>query len=702
MIKGGFMTVKNMSKSCQKVLDKYEDTGVDFDCFMGKIARGESASLTDVLYYAQCFSHEDYRGALVSSTAFERGYKSLPRLSSVDGLFYDQFTSYILIDKSEGLGDLRETYTNSKYRPFFSNDISTDFSNIDNKLKSVADGIDIETKKFGIKRTKKLQLSEIQTSNNVCSIVDKIYQIAYAQLGSEFSTNLEKVTAAIFATYVTTKALNFERAGLSNCEARLNEALKLNFITHLNGCYDNKSVAISKIIKDGAEVGMKLIEDLGLGVKDVQDKNERLGLNVASAKNSLFDSLFGEKKVEKVAESVPVKETDIEEEKGIEVVVPDPEEIKREDQHMKVEKKDLQNEIKNAIGNAIWKTYLSPSIGKGYSEEEWFWDGVYHCCPDSSYIINKEEYKLGRQIGLRMSEYIDTRVDDLYFKADDGKERHYEVIAGNGDEAMERLKEVFAKNQRTESFDAWVDGMLDSLKKQFEEYRASKTRDDENSETLNRLTPEEIVTAMIATTPLMITDGTRTETVKPDEEVAKRDRVADKDEKIVSGDAVVGDSDDVVHKKGNAVNYRTLKNNLLTNITDKLDEKANFAAIRAEKNKDFDALTESNFWAGASEGFEGGAKQPKGKTDAYYAGYTHGHKLGCGLVWGIDRLYSPDKKTLMVDVEGKGKQVTKQLGDKIVPAFGCKTFAEFVENVISSLSKTFETFKNKTKETTKQ
>ncbi len=548
------MTKNKLTQPCQEIFDEFEKSGKDFDCYLGDIIQGkESASLLDMVYFAQVFSNKEYRGALASSTAFKHNLNRMKTLSNVDGLFYDKFTSYVLIDKTQGLGDLRETYTNTEYNPFFAHSISTDFSKINEALNGIVANTKVQnTRKFAIRKDRALKLLERNEKNSVCELVDKIYQIAYAKAENNYKSNLEKVTAAIFATLITTRALDLRTKELPDCESRLNEALKLNFINHLNGCYDdNKTFSISKIVKDGARVGMGLIDELGLGKDDVKDKCQRLGTPLKHEPNSLFEALFGGKVFQKSL-----------------VVIEDVNEASKFD---------------------------------AATNED----------------VNKTEIDLS-----------------------------------------ERVKEVL-------------------------------------------VTPP-------PAPGIYLTDGTRTEVVKPTQEVAEKSQIAKSGEtiakvgeKVVDQNAVVGNPGDVAHKMGNAVNHSTLKNNLLNIIKDRLIKEAAIFENLAEKQKDFDAATKSNFFIGASYGIKGHAAE-KNRTPAYYEGHKKGQYMRRGLVQEIDKLYSPDKKTLLVVVNATGRQVTSNLGDLVVKAFGFETFAEFVDNVVSSLSTAFEKFKKNTANTSNQ
>lgn len=648
------MPKNNLSKASQTILNKYEKTGEDFDCYLGQVFnKTTSASLTDILYHAQVFSNKDFRGALVSSTTFQHGYQRVARLSNVDGLFYDRFTSYVLIDKTEGLGDIRETYTSTKYNSFHSNLISTNFSNYESKLSEIANQTEQQTKRFGVKVKTKLKLSEKECNNSVCALVDKIYQVAYAKLENTYKTNLEKVTAAIFATYVTTKALDFRTNQMPDCESRLNEALRLNFVNHLNGCYANsKLFSISDIIKDGAKVGMDLIEKMGLDKKDVQEKNDRLGIKMKNAPQSLFDALFGAKHVEK---SFVLMDDDA--------------------------SKKNTNTQSNLVSDAT-------DVGKSKVNVQERVRRVISTVPLGPKEQTKEQTK--EQIKEQTKEQIE--------EFDPMPER----TAADAPPVIYLPGKI---EEETKAADAppviYLPGKIQDQTKLDDENQDDRLK---SNKTANTVSP----TVSPRNDVKLITDGTRIEVVKSTQEVAETTQIAKPGETIakvgetiVGPDAVIGKPGDVAHKKGNAINYSTLKKNLLTKIIDKLNEKANDAANRAEKKKDFDALTESNFWTGASAGIAGGAAS-KNRTAAYYEGHKLGKSVRNGVVYEISKFYSSDKKTLLRDVVGKGSQITTILGDEAVKECGMNTFSEFVEKIVSSFAKALERFKNKTTNTSNQ
>ena len=64
-------------------------------------------------------------------------------------------------------------------------------------------------------------------------------------------------------------------------------------------------------------------------------------------------------------------------------------------------------------------------------------------------------------------------------------------------------------------------------------------------------------------------------------------------------------------------------------------------------------------------------------------------------------MYSADKKKLIVDVKGQGKEVTKQLSNKVANAFSFDSFADFTTMIMSSLLKVFNALKEKTSKSSK-
>lgn len=550
IIKGG--CIVEYTKKHQTILNNFKKTGEEFDFFLGSIYGGAQSSLEDLIAHAQVFANVKCRGALVSGKTFQYGLNKTERLGIHSGLCLNhngepQYTSYVLIDKNEDLGNVRETYTSAGFNPLYANANSTNLSEIVSSLENMAEEIEVETKILGITRKKQLKLVQKQISNPVCSCVDKIYQVAYAKLDNNFNTNLEKVTAAILATYITTKALD-----LKGFDARTDEALRMNFCTHLNGCYANGSLALSNVIKNGVDLGVELIETMGYGKDDVKAKCERLGTPLQNEPKSLNEALFGAKQIEK---SLSVFVNEEKKATTFTAVSEDKEEKKSEET-----KDEIEEKVKGAVSTSI----------------------------------------------------------------------------------------VPAKNYKHVIIDA----------------------DNEGVSNKNNI-------------------------AKPGQKIAKID-----EEIYPQGTTVVG-PDETSHKIGNAINFNTLRDNLLKKIIVKLDEKANAAANRAEKKRDFDAVTESNFWTGASDGIAGRAGS-KGRTAAYYEGHKLGSSVRNGIIYEISKFYSPDKKTLLRDVVGKGPQITTILGDEAVKECGMNTFSEFIENVVSSFAKALEKFKNKTTNTSTQ
>lgn len=549
-----------LTKPAAEVFEHFEMTGEDDISFLGKIASGivKGVTLADVVHRAQVFGNASFRGRVGSPKSFYSANFSVVTGAldgSIKGIINNGFTSCIVADSKVGLSDLRESYAKDDL-PFYLMVVSADFSDIENKLSNIASDIMVPVKKYAFLKAKSqpMTITKTRSKNSLCDLMEEIYQVVDKSNKTSFDTDLEKATSNIFATWLISRALNLSIGDKDNqCEQKLDEAMRLQFYTHLNGCNNKGNCAISKIIKVGTDLGVELIEKMGLNESDVKDKLKRLGTPLQNNPETIYEALFGEKEISKT---------------------------------------------------------------------------------------------------------VDIMVD-----SSEAREEGFPV--------------------------GGIDGVI-------VDYVPEKAYVEKNA------------LSAVAQATRLITDGTRTEVVKPTQEVAEKSQIAKSGEtiakvgeKVVDQNAVVGNPGDVAHKKGNAVNYSTLKKNLLKYITDKLDDKAAYFANRAEKQKDFDALTESNFWAGASAGVSGFSK-PKGKTAAYYAGHMQGQNMGRGLVQEIDKIYSPDKKILLVDVNGKGAQVTKNLGDLVVKAFRVGTFAEFVEKVVSSLSMTFEKFKNNTTNTSNQ
>ena len=544
-----------LTDKCKEILSNFGRTGEDFDCLLGKVISGSSASIFDIINYAQVFANKTYCGSLASKTAID--YSRMKKIDKINGLKYDRFTSHVLIDSSEMLGNLKETYTSTDYSPFYKQSITRDFSDIIANLGAIA-----KTKKLKVKTLN----STSNSKNSICDLVNKIYDVCYAQIGKEFSTNLEKVTAAIFATMLTTRAMDLSTNEMKDCEVRLNEALKLSFCTHLNACHAAGSCALNTILRTGSNVAVAMIEGLGYTQSDILDKYERLGTPIKDAyQQTIFDALFGAKKV---------------------------------------------REAVNAFAD---------------DEVNEFIDGI------NGIVVGDADYE----------PYDDSKM---------------------------------------------LEGRVQN--------------------------PEFVVApAAIAAAParILLGDGRQTVTLNPGEQVAganekiakEGEQVAKTTEKVVDKDARVAGSDEVVHDKGNAINYNTLRRGLLEGVIAKnIDNKIAECTNRAEKQQDLSAIAEGNFWAGAKDGVCGLA-QKRSKTESYNEGHKQGQYINAGIIQEIDKMYSADKKKLIVDVKGQGKEVTKQLSNKVANAFSFDSFADFTTMIMSSLLNAFNALKEKSSKSSK-
>ena len=514
-----------LTDKCKEILNNFGKTGEDFDCFLGKVISGASASIFDVINYAQVFANKTYRGSLASKTAID--YSRVKKIDKINGLKYDRFTSHVLIDSSEMLGNLKETYTSSDFPSFYKQSITTDFSAIIANLGAIA--------KLNKLKVKTLNSTSNQ-KNSVCDLVSKIYDVCYAQIGKEFNTNLERVTAAIFATMLTTKAMDLSTNEMKDCEIRLNEALKLSFCTHLNACHVAGSCALNSILRTGSNVAISMIEGLGYTPRDIVEKYERLGTPIREDdEQTIFEALFGAKKVREAVNS-----------------------------------------------------FADEEINK-------FMGGI------SGMVVEDDDFK----------PFVDNKM---------------------------------------------LEGRVEN--------------------------PEFVVArAAIAGAPsrILISDGKTNVTLNPGEQVAganekiakEGEQVAKTTEKVVDKDARVAGNGEVVHGKGNAVNYSTLKNNLLGSIVDKIDDDIIRNCIGDQ--------VEATFWYGVKDGVCGYKK--KEKTESYCEGHKRGQNIYFGIIQGIDRMYSVDKKKLIVEVEGKGRELTTKLGNRVANTLKCDTFADFTDKI---------------------
>ena len=135
-------------------------------------------------------------------------------------------------------------------------------------------------------------------------------------------------------------------------------------------------------------------------------------------------------------------------------------------------------------------------------------------------------------------------------------------------------------------------------------------------------------------------------------------------------------------------------------IAKNIDNKIAECTNRAEKQQDLSAIAEGNFWAGAKDGVCGLA-QKRSKTESYNEGHKQGQYINAGIIQEIDKMYSADKKKLIVDVKGQGKEVTKQLSNKVANAFSFDSFADFTTMIMSSLLNAFNALKEKSSKSSK-
>lgn len=508
----------------QTILNNFKKTGEEFDFFLGSIYGGAQSSLEDLIAHAQVFANAKYRGALVSGKTFQYGLNKTERLGIHGGLCLNhngepQYTSYVLIDKNEDLGNIRETYTSAEFNPLYANANSTNLSDIVSSLENMAEEIEVETKILGITRKKQLKLVQKQTSNPVCSCVDKIYQIAYAKLENDFNTNLEKVTAAVLATYITTKALD-----LKEFDARTDEALRMNFCTHLNGCYANGSLSLSNVIKNGVDLGIELIETMGYGKDDVKAKCERLGTPLQNEPKTLNEALFGAKQIEKslsvfvnedkkettftaVSEDKKDSKDEMEEKvkaavstsvvptTKINVVDPKKEGVSDNNNIQQEDGTILKiGEVAHKKGNAVnRKTLIDNITGQIASEisnirnkitskgenksdiealaESNFWTGVIDAINGKKKQQNLDSYSKGYDAARPYRVGLEKQVDDFY--SDNGELKVN--IETSGKAATSKLSKMIAEKLNLEvSFVAWT---VSELKKVFSNFKESRSKD---------------------------------------------------------------------------------------------------------------------------------------------------------------------------------------------------------------------------------
>ena len=621
------------TKESLSVFQNFERTGEDDMFFLGQIAKGEAkgVTLSSIIQRAQVFANPDFIGRIGSAKSFFS--LQIPVVKgaldgSIKGLINNGFTSHIVADKKIGLSDLRETYSSSIHEPFYKNVISVDLSAIESKLNRIASNSTITTKKYWFSKEKEepFQITFKRSQNSLCDLMDEIYQVVDKRIGDDFETKLEKATASIFATFLISRAIDLSIEDDKKCEKKLDEAMKLQFYTHLNGCSNNGNCAISKIISKGAECAEQIVDELGYKKEDILNKLERLDNKVCTHNiDSIKDAWFGSKMIT-------------------------------------IENVDDLDEVANDV-NFVFQP---ASTEESYDEKD-------------------------------IVDYVDNEASDASpVAAQAAIASAPSVINNHHDEEVTSEDEENVKvDEKTKVVNFIIDPILN------EEINGEEALETERDE---KYASSVAAQAAIASAPpvLLIGDGKTEVVLNPGEKVAGVDEkiakvgeeIAGVDEKVVDKDARVAESGEVVHNKGNAVNYNTLKRNMLKSIAEDIDSKASQLVNRAEKHQDLNALTESNFWSGARDGILGLSMQ-RGKTPAYCAGHKQGQNFNRGLIQEIDKIYSPDKKKLIVEVKGKGAAVTKKLADRVVNAFGFDAFVDFAAMVMSSLSQAFSIFKTK-------
>lgn len=562
-----------LTKDSAEIFANYEKTGEDSNYYLGQIARGniKTPTLNTVLQYAQVFANPDFRGRVGSPKSYTS--QNIPVVSGVlngniKGLVNNGFTSYIVADKTMGLSNLRETYASSGSLPFYKTSVDADFSEIESRLAHAASKIKIQVKKNSFSKKvveEPMQITKSNSGNSLCDLAKEIYQVASNGIEGKFDSELEKVTASIFATLLVSRALDLSVGDENNqAEKKLDEALKLQFYSHLNGCFNNNQCSIANIVKNGANCAINLIQEMDYTKQDIIDKYNRLETPVRGEVENIFDALFGTKNVEQSINS-----------------------------------------------------------------------------------------------------FVDENLDSYFKTFSDGING---LVEGVDDEKSLATLESNLLSGRVQN-------------------------------------AEFVAPAAIAAAPsrVLIGDGRTTVTLNPGEQVAganekiakEGENVAKTTEKIVDKDARVAGSGEVVHDKGNAINYNTLKRGLLEGVIAKnIDAKIAECTNRAEKQQDLSAIAEGNFWTGARDGVCGLA-QKRSKTESYNEGHKQGQYINAGIIQEIDKMYSADKKKLIVEVKGQGKEVTKQLSNKVANAFSFDSFVDFTAMVMSSLLKAFNNLKEK-------
>lgn len=299
-----------LTGKARSIYDNYKKTGEDDVFYLGQIAQGKAGvvTLADIIHRAQVFANPEFRGRIGSCTSF-RAF-NIPVVKgaldgSIKGLKNNGFTSHIVADKKVGLSDLRESYAIGS-RLFFETTVTTDISAYECSLENIAKSIkeDVKTSFFSRSKEQSMTIKKPSSKNKLCDLMDEIYQVVDKKNKETFDTDLEKATSNILATWLVSRAMNLSTGDKDNQnEKKLDEAMKLQFYTHLNGCSNNGHCAISKIIKQGVQLGLEMIYSMNLSSADIKEKRDRLGITTKD--EQVQDALFG---AQCAAEPNPVAE----------------------------------------------------------------------------------------------------------------------------------------------------------------------------------------------------------------------------------------------------------------------------------------------------------------------------------------------------------------------------------------------------------
>lgn len=299
-----------LTGKARSIYDNFKKTGEDDVFYLGQIAQGKAGvvTLADIIHRAQVFANPEFRGRIGSCTSF-RAF-NIPVVKgaldgSIKGLKNNGFTSHIVADKKVGLSDLRESYAIGS-RLFFETTVTTDISAYECSLENIAKSIkeDVKTSFFSRSKEQSMTIKKPSSKNKLCDLMDEIYQVVDKKNKETFDTDLEKATSNILATWLVSRAMNLSTGDKDNQnEKKLDEAMKLQFYTHLNGCSNNGHCAISKIIKQGVQLGLDMIDSMNLSSADIKEKRDRLGITTKD--EQVQDALFG---AQCAAEPNPVAE----------------------------------------------------------------------------------------------------------------------------------------------------------------------------------------------------------------------------------------------------------------------------------------------------------------------------------------------------------------------------------------------------------